>query len=80
MAFGARENPGYQSISGWIKIIPFVPLTWRPQWYSLINSIFCHINFAGSVIPNLTDDGVVWNDFVVLTTSLSERRCFGNKS
>lgn len=61
MALDTRENPGWQPISGWIKMIPFVPLTWRPQWYSLINSIFCHVNFAGSVIPNLTDAGVVFD-------------------
>lgn len=61
MAFDARENPGCQSISYWIKMIPFVPLTWRPQWNSLINSIFSHVNLNGSVIANLTDDGVVLN-------------------
>lgn len=51
---------------------PFAPLAWRPQWYSLINSIFCHINFAGSVIPNLIDDGVVFNVLKLLCCTVHE--------
>lgn len=61
-----RENPGCQSVSGFWSLDIKTPVV------STLNSIFCHIHFAGSWIPNLIADNLVFNALKLLCCSVHE--------